>query len=145
MVNNIHSVAVSRARKGAYIVDRDGKILIIKWKADTNSWDGFDFTHESKSVGNGTYNSICLSKDEKYLLVGSWKLLSIFEAETKTVIKKFKLTTYVIAINLVNHAKKALIGEENGNLSIFDLETFKISSVAKNITKNKMLGKILVL
>ena len=118
---------------------------MIKWQAGANSGDDFDFTEEGKKVDNKYIQSICLSKDEKYLLVGSWKLLSVFETKTGEIKKKFELSDFLPGINFIKNGKKAIIAEENGNQSILDLETLEISSIAKNITNGKDLMKITIL
>ena len=70
-------------------------IKIIKWEAGANSGDEFDFSEEPKKIGRKYIKSICLTKDEKYLLVGSRYLLSVFDTKTREVIKEFKMTNYV--------------------------------------------------
>ena len=97
---------------------------MIKWQADASSEDDFDFTEEPIQVGNfrGT-ESLCFSKDEKYLLVGSEKLVVVVVTETREVIKEIELTDYVKEITLIQDGNKAIIAELNGNLSILDLET----------------------
>ena len=104
---------------------------MTKWQAGDNSGDDFDFTKELKKVGRyGTY-SIYLTKDEKYLLVGSEELVSIPETETREVTKEFELTTYVTGISLIQDGKRAIIAEDNGDLLILDLETMEIKKLLK--------------
>ena len=69
MSNNIYSMACSRDNQSAFISDWYGNIKIINWKADANSGDDFYFSEDFK-IGTRTH-SICLTKDEKYLLVAS--------------------------------------------------------------------------
>ena len=145
MSSEIYSVAFSRDNQSVYISDDDGYIKIIKWEAGANSGDEFDFSEEPKKIGRKYIKSICLTKDEKHLLVGSRYLLSVFETKTREVIKEFKMTNYVKKISLIKDDKKAIIAESNGNLSILDLETLEIFSVAKNITNNQYLSRILVI
>ena len=80
---------------------------------------------------------MCLTKDEKYLLVGSGRLMKVFETTTRELIKEFDLINVIIAIILVKNGKYALIAEQNGNLTTINLETLEISSIAKNITFEK--------
>ena len=85
-------MAFSRDNESVFISDRDGNIKIINWKRGTNFGNDFDFTQNSKKIGKCGTDSICLTKDEKYLLIGSEELLIVFETSTKKVIKEFKLT-----------------------------------------------------
>ena len=135
----IHSVAFSCDNKSAFISNWDGNIKILKWETGAKSGDDFYFTQKSKQVGNNYTLTICLTKDEKYLLVGSHLLVSVFKTATREITKEFKMSTSVSKITLIKDEKKALIVEENGNLSILNLETLKISLIAKNITKNNYL------
>ena len=140
----IFSMAFSCDNQTAFITGEYGNVKILKWKAGANSGDDFDLTKPKKVGGNYTV-SICLTKDEKYLLLGSIQLVSVLEKATKKVTKEFKMPDTVIGINLIQDDKKVLIAEENGNLSIIDLETLEISSIAKNITKGKVLSQIIVI
>jgi hypothetical protein len=45
------------------------------------------------------------------------------------------LTSYVKGIELINEGKQALIAEYNGNLSIIDLETLKITQSHEDVGK----------
>ena len=142
MTNVIFSVAFSRDNQSVFISDLDGNIKMIKWQTGANSWDDFDFSEEPKKVVNCLTDSICLTKDEKYLLVGSKESLCVFETETREVTKEFKLTTYVAGIILIEDYKKAIIAENHGDLSIIDLETMEMVSFAENITKGNHLMKL---
>ena len=55
------------------------------------------------------------------------------------------MTEYVQEISLIKDGKKSIIAFRNGNFSILDLETLEISLVAKNITNEKWLLKIIVI
>ena len=145
MLDHIYSVHFLRDNQTAFINDYIGNIKLIKWKADANSGDDFDFTEERKGVGLGDCCSMCLTKDEKYLLVGSNKVLSLVEIETRKVTKEFKLKCAIQKISLIQDGKKALIAGNFGNLSILDLETLEISLIAENITDGKYLLKITVI
>ena len=138
-------MAFSRDNKSAFISCWNGYIKMIKWNLGANSENEFDFTEEPKKVGNRQTHSICLTKDEKYLLVGSDQLVSVFDTETREVTKEFKLTNYVKEIKLIEDGKKAIIAEKEGNLSILDLETLEISSIAENITNGQSLNCIILI
>ena len=144
MSSHIDSMTFSRNNQSAFISDNCGNIKMIKWQAGSNSGDHFHLTEESKQVGNNI-KSICLTKDEKYLLIGERELVYVFETITRKIIKKFNLTDDVQEIILIKNGKKAIIAEKNGDLSVLDLETIEISSIAKNITKCKALNIIIVI
>ena len=118
---------------------------MIKQQAGANSGDGFDFKNETKKLGSFYTWSICLTKDEKYLLVGSAYYVNIVETATREVKKQLELEYNVMTINLIEHGTKAIIAQEWGDLSILDLETLEISSNAENITNGKKLKKIIVI
>ena len=71
----INSVSFSRDNTSAFLSNLDGNIKMIKWQAGATSEGEFDLTEEPKQVGNGHTFKICLTTDEKYLLVGSDGLL----------------------------------------------------------------------
>ena len=133
----IHSIAFSRDNQSAFICDSNGYLKMIKWQAGANSKYKFDLIQKPQKVCTGYIRSICLTKDEKYLLIGSKGLVSLFEIRTREVTKEFKLTSIVQGICLIKYGKKVIIAERNGNLSIIDLETLEISSIAKNITNRE--------
>ena len=142
---SIHSVAFLRDNKSAFISDWSGYIKMIKWKADANSGDDFDFTGEHKKVGHGQTFPICLTKDDKYLLVGSYRLVSVFETTTRKVIKEIKMQGYVRGISLIKDDRKAIIVDMDGRLSILDLETLQKKYIVKDITNGKGLSRIIVI
>ena len=137
------SMAFSGDNKSAFISNYSGNIKMIKWEPNASSEDEFDFTEEPKKVGNGDTFSICFTKDEKYLLFGRYLSLLVLETETREVKKEFKLTNVVKTVSLLQDGKKAIIAEENGNLSILDLETLEISLITKN-TENSMKLSIII-
>ena len=46
---------------------------------------------------------------------------------TEVVTKVFDISSFVLGLELINGGKKVIIAEENGKLSIVDLETMQIS------------------
>ena len=141
----IFGVTFSRDNQNACIGDNNGLFKMIKWKADAKSGDDFHFTKKSNNVGHFPSGAMCLTKDDKYLLVGSSKYVCVFENKTRKVKKKFKLKSNIQGISLVQDGKKAIIAESNGNLSIVDLETLEMSLIAENITRGISLNKIIVI
>ena len=142
---SIFSVIFLKDNKTAFVCDNYGYIHKIRWQTGANSVLDFSFIEERKKVGNLGTESICLTKDEKYLLVGSEDGLSILETETRKVTKEFKLTYCVMQITLIEDGKKAFIAEYNGDLSIIDLETWEIFLIAKKVANGKGLRKIAVI
>ena len=138
-------VAFSRYNQAAFISDYKGNIKQAKWQAGANSRDDFDFSEEHKKVGNGSTVSICLTKDEKYLIVGSFQLVSVFGTMTRKIIREFILIDIVMAVKLIKDGKKAIIVEKNGNLSNLDLETLEISSIDYNIRDKRKFYSIAII
>ena len=132
MTEEINSVAFSSDNQSAFISHYNGDIKMLKWKAGANSGDDFDCTEELKLVERSS-QSICLTKDEKYLLVASWKLLYIFVTKTRKVAREIKMAADVLEMSLIKDGKKAIIAQGDGSFSIIDLETLEISSIAENI------------
>ena len=141
----IFSVAFSSDNQSAFMTDGEGNIKMIKWKAGASSGDDFDFNQEPTKLIGYCLDRNCLTKDKKYLLVASLYSLSIFETETKKVTKEFKLPSLVRAITLIKDGKQAIIAEDQGDLSILDLETLEISSIAEKITNDRYLNIIIVI
>ena len=73
MSSRIYSVAFLRDNQSAFIAEYKGSIKIINWKAGASSGDDFDLTQKCKKVSKFYTKAICLTKDDKYLLVGSDK------------------------------------------------------------------------
>ena len=145
MEDDICSIAFSRDNQSAWVSGFNGYIKMIKWQTGASSGDDFDFADKVERVGAGGTNSICLTKDEKYLLVGSSKAMSVFEIETTRVIRKIKHAYIVKAITLIKDGKDAVVAERNGSMYAIDLETLNIYPIAKNITKNKYLTSIAII
>ena len=110
--DSICSVAFSRDNQSAFFISNIcSYIRMIKWQAGTNSGDDFDFNEEPKMVGNYC-ESICLTKDEKYLPVGSQRAVIVFETTTRKVTKEFGLTDVVQGISLINSLPQGLTKNE---------------------------------
>ena len=138
-------MAFLRDNQTAYISDFYGNIRMIRWQSGASSGDDFDFSHGSQNVcKQGTF-SICLTKDEKYLLVGSDRLVSVFETTTREVKKDLKLTSIVRGIRLIKDGKKALLVDYSGHVTTLDLETLEISSVVESITEGRTVFIMVVI
>ena len=144
MKESIESVAFTRNNQSSYIADWEGNIALINWKQNSSSANDFG-TQVLTKVGNKRTYTICLTKHEKNLLVGSNKLVSMINTETREVTKEFKLTDYVRGIELINEGKEALIAESNGNLTILDLQTLEMTQSHKDVGKSSGLRKILLI
>ena len=145
MPKEILSVAFSYNNQTAFISDFKGNIKMIKWQVNANSGDDFDFTEEPTRVGSrGTY-TICLTKDEKYLLVGSNHLLVLFEIMTKIITKRLYLAGIITGISLIKDGKEAIIADRSGTLSFFSLETLERLLFIENITNDKKMYRILLI
>ena len=96
MLEAICSVAFLRNNQSVFISDYYGNIKMIKWQPGANYKDDFDCTEELRKVGDCGTQSICLTKDDKYLLIGSEGLVSVFETETRKVTKGKCLINFAI-------------------------------------------------
>ena len=105
---------------------------MIKWQAGANFEDDFEFTQDYKPTTNASC-PICLTKDDKYLLVGSNKLVSVFETTTRELMTEFELSDTVAGIGLIKNDRKAIIAEDNGNLTIINLETLQKKTIVQDI------------
>ena len=140
--NDIWSVAFTLDYQSAFISDRSGKIKMIKWKPNYTTENYFDFTQNSIQVGNGYTFQICLTRDDKSLLVGSKGLVSILDTETRNVTKEFKMSHFVTGIKMMYGGIHVLIAETNDDLTVINLETLKMYPIHKNATNGKGLYKI---
>ena len=140
----ISKVAFTQDNLGAYISDSKGNINLVKWTPDASSESDFDINKDVTQVGNGSTSKICLTGDDKNLLVGSDGLVSVFNTETKKVTKEFKMKQDIRGIKLIDNGKSALIAEYSGDLTIINLETMEISSSNKHKTKGNGLWTIVL-
>ena len=139
-------MAFSRDNQSVFISDWDSNIKMIKWQAGAKSGDDFNFTQKPKRLGDYYTHSICLTKDEKYLLVGSDKFVKVFETTTRKVTKELETGDAVLGISLIKNGKTAIVsGYYNNNLFTIDLETMKIEKIAENITNGKVISQIVVI
>ena len=138
-------MAFSRDNKRAFISDMDGNLRIIKWQAGANSRDEFDLTEQPKRVIKRIIDSICLTKDEKYIIIGSQQLVCVYVTVTSEVIKTYKMKRHVQDIKLFKDGKKAIIASINGDLHIFDEETMQIYPIAEDVTNIARVNKIIVI
>ena len=141
MKDKIYSVAFTCKNQSSYISDFNGNIALINWKQNASSENDFN-TQVLTQVGNKYTEAICLTKDEKNLLVGSNGLLSIINLRNRKLITEFELSWYVMGIELINEGKQAFIAEFNGNLTIIDLETLEMTQSRKDVGKGKKLRRI---
>ena len=144
--SDIHSVAFTHDNQSAFISCIKGSINVIKWQADAKSGDvNFDdpvkfYLHNQRRETT----SICLTNDDKYLLIGCERRVRIFDTTTKEKIKRFEIPFGVQDISLSEEGKKAIIAEFDGNIHVIDLETLEIEKIADTFGHGQ-LNKILVI
>ena len=136
-------MAFTQDNQSAFISDRGGKIKIIKWKPNVNTDHDFDFTQNNTQGGNVTIQ-ICLTRDDKNLLVGSNGLVSIFNTRSRKLINQFKLhdVVYTMGIKLICGRKSVVITIDIGVLKIINLESMKMSPSHKNVTNSEKISTI---
>ena len=123
--DTIFSVAFTQDNQSAFISDSSGKIKMIKWKSNASTEHDFDFDQNSTQVSNNL-DQICLTRNDKNLMVGSNGFLSVFNTRSRKLINQFKLNDFVLGIKLMNDGKSVLIAEYNGDLTIINLETMQM-------------------
>ncbi len=138
-------MAFTQDNQSAFISDRGGKIKIIKWTPNAKTEHDFKLYQNSTQVGKNWTLQICLTRDDKNLLVGSLRLVSVSNTETRNVIKEFEMNDHVKAIKFIGDGTNALIAGFNGNLTIINLKTMEISSSHKLAAKGKNVFKIAVI
>jgi len=69
--STIYSMAFTQDHSTAYMNEYYGIIKIINWKNNATCEQDFDFTENPIQVGKICTSTICLTKDDKNLLVGS--------------------------------------------------------------------------
>ena len=116
----ICSVAVSRSKNFAYISDYSGNIRRFSMK-------NFDFHKDSISLGSHSTLSICLTKDQNNLLVGSFKKIKVFNIRSESIIKELDFSALVKKIGLFGDDNKALVITEQGEIASIDCEKFEIT------------------
>ena len=135
----IHSVAFTQDNQSAFISDWNGSIKMIKWKPNAETEHDFDFTKEFKRVGNTVTYDICLTRDDKHLLIGSWNRCSVMNTETLNVTKEFILGSYCKGIKLLHGGPHAIISDQDAVLTIIDTETMEISQTHKDVANGNNL------
>ena len=140
-VFEILSVVFKQDNSRAYISDWSGFIKIINWKNNANIEKDFDFTQNCINVGDDNFK-ICLTKDDKNLLVASTKKQRVFDTQTKNVTKEFDLKRTVYGIDQIKDGNSALIAEYRGKQSIIDLETMQVAETQQIDLPGKELTQI---
>ena len=141
----VGSVAFTQDNQRAFIGYHDGHVKMIKWKPNASTEHDFDFKQSSIKMGNDYTFQLCLTRDDKNILVGSKGLLSIFNTRTRVLINQFKLNTYVTGIKQIDGGKNAFIANYDGDLGILNLKTMKMISAWGNVTNGTGLIEIAII
>ena len=143
MNNPIFSIAFTKDNQRAFISDYYGKIKMIMWVPNASTENDFDLTQASIIVGKGRiFLKICLTGDDKNLLVGSEKLLTVFSTETRKIIREIKLNHYVRGMKVDSNSTNVLIAEGNGNITIINTDSMEVVSGHMNADNGKGLWSI---
>ena len=137
--STIWAVAFTKDSKYAYISDFSGNLNIM-------CMENFEFIEDFIKIGaNGTL-TICLSNDDKKLLVVSNEMLKIFDLDNREVVKEFRESDYK-KVSLINGGESILLSGANGELTIIDFETLEIVKTfdAKHTTNYKLIIDLVVI
>lgn len=122
-------MAITKNNQNTYISDVDGNIKTMNWKSIGSSEDYFELNDDCIKVGSRFCTfSICLTNDENNLLVGCKEILKVFNLVLGEVIKEFTLSSCVIGVGLIRKGKKAIVVEQDGGVTIIDLNDEEVSS-----------------
>lgn len=145
ILGSILEVAFLSDNETAFVCDYNGNIQRTKLSYCADSKNKSDFTEDSTNVSKKGTRAICLTKDEKYLIVGSQETLSLYDTTTREVTKEFIVTDCVMGISLIQDGQKAIIAQYSGDLSILHLENMELEKIAENVTDNEKLFKFTVI
>ena len=119
---NINAISVTADSKYAYFCDslegNSGKLQLLC----------LETLEQIKDFGNFTEintNQICLTKDEKNILMGSEFSIRVFNIEKGEIIKELTNIGGCQKIRLIDDGDKALVADFGGDLYFIDLKTFE--------------------
>ena len=81
MEDRVWSVAFTQDNRSAFVSDMEGNIKIIKWTPNASTEHDLNFDQKTKHVSKSGIGLICLTIDDKNLLVASEKMVSVFKTE----------------------------------------------------------------
>ena len=134
--SGIYSITFTKDCQQAYISDDDGNLKTMMLRSDANPGQDFKFTKDFKQIGSYATKNICLTDDEKNQIVGSRYYVRVVNIEKGDVTKEFKISEEIRELKLIGDGMSVLVAESNGNLTIIDLKTMKVSSNHQQIVKD---------
>ena len=145
VLNCIYSLELLKDNEYFIASDSHGFVRKIRWKADTRNKQDLELIKNYGHVGIDDTKSICLTEDEQNLLVGSLIYVRVLNLESGEVIKEFKLKAYVIGISLIDNGNKAVIAEDNGCITIIDVNKQEICETFDNLADGQKITTMKVI
>lgn len=133
--STIFSIVITQDNQQVYLSEFDGTIT----KLDLNTLE-----ENSQKTGDYLTSYMCLSKNDKKLLIVSENIIKVFNLETLLQLGKFEMAYSVRNVVLVNDGLNAIIASENGEVINIDLEKLVVSLQIDSIRENAYLRKIAV-
>ena len=138
------SFTISKNKLFAYWCDYYGNIFKIIWKPNATCQEDFELVEEKALKGNET-SHLCLTDDDKYLIIGLLNDVQVFNVDTWEVVKEHKFGNSIQAISLINNGNHVLIAVQNGDMIVIDTKNFEIIFKELEITKHHQLTKITII
>ena len=123
--NNIQTLAFTKNGLGLYLSDLEGNVNLIKWKKDKIGKHSLRFNQNLTKVGKYHTFATCLTKNERHMIVSSDKKLKVFNTRSGKLVTTRNMSSHVISMSLNREGSLAILAEENGNVSYFDLKSYK--------------------
>ena len=131
----ISSISVLKDSQHAYIGDENNNIGMLTWKPNPRFLKDVKFVEIRKLKKRGIY-SMCLTNDEKFLIVGAPNSVKFYNLLTDTIMYRQPVSDNVIGITLIKNGKGAQILQKKSdakmlgyNVNEIDFNTMKVRSV----------------
>ena len=142
--DSIFCVALTKDGRDAYVCDFRGLIKKLNQKNDENSKFIFKFVGRAKKIGSFSTFCICLTPCERFLMLGSYKTVTLYHTEFMDVYYTIKYNSPVQSINLISYGIYVVISHRNGDLTILDPENFRKVDFQQNITGCNDVWKVAI-
>lgn len=140
----IYCIAEFKKDKSLIVMTSLGYAKRIDFVSDYNCLDHFEVIRNYGAMTGGVDSRfMCLTGDEKNIIVGSDLFLRVINSETGLIVKKIKFKHEIKGIELFDDGKKVIIATSNGLMTIIDLDSMEVSEERKNIGKDNQISYII--
>ena len=140
LFGSICNLAFTSDNQNAYICDSMSTLIKMSWELNASSGDDFIFSEPELELHFCIF-IIRLINNDKNLLMGSIKGLSVFNFDEKQIIKTFNMNSIVKGIEVINNGINFLVIDYYGDLTIFDLNSLEICYDEKYAFKKGIISK----